>query len=64
MELTSNEGQELALENYETDDVTKTEELTHNTQNVVDISMLYQQYLHSDDEISANIRFLILKQRF
>ena len=42
MELTSNEGQELALENYEIDDVTEIEELTHNTQNVVDISMLYQ----------------------
>ena len=64
MELTSNEGQELALENYEIDDVTEIEELTHNTQNVVDISMLYQHYLHSDDEISANIRFLNLKQRF
>ena len=64
MELTSNEGQELALENYEIDDVTEIEELTHNTQNVVDISMLNQQYLHSDDEISANIRFLNLKQRF
>ena len=51
----SNEEQEPVLENYEIDDVTKTEELTDNTQNVVDVSILYQQYFHSDDEISANI---------
>ena len=63
MELRSNDEQESVLENYEIYDVTKTEELTRNTQNVVDISILYQQYLHSDDEISANIRFLNLKQK-
>ena len=55
-----NEVQELVLENYEIDDVTETEELTHNTQNVVVISILYEQYFHSDDE---NIRSLNLKQR-
>ena len=60
MELRSNEMQELVLENYEIDDVTETEELTHNTQNVVVISILYEQYFHSDDE---NIRPLNLKQR-
>ena len=48
MELRSNEVQELVLENYEIDDVTETEELTHNTQNVVVISILYEQYSHSD----------------
>ena len=48
MELRSNEMQELVLENYEIDDVTETEELTHNTQNVVVISILYEQYFHSD----------------
>ena len=63
MELRSNDEQESVLENYEIYDVTKTEELTRNTQNVVDISILYQQYLHSDDEISAFIRFLNLKQK-
>ena len=63
MELRSNEEQEPVLENYEIDDVTETEELTHNTQNVVDISILHQQYFHRDDEISANIRSLNLKQR-
>ena len=57
----SNEEQEPVLENYEIDDVTKTEELTDNTQNVVDVSILYQQYFHSDDEISANIWSLNLK---
>ena len=56
MELRSNEEQQPVLENYEIDDVTETEELTHNTQNVVDISILYQQYFHSDNEISANMR--------
>ena len=61
MELRSNEEQEPVLENYETDDVTETEELTHNTQNV--ISILYQQYFHSDDEVSTNTRSLNLKQR-
>ena len=63
MELRSNEEQEPVLENYEIDDVTETEEQAHNTQNVVDISILHQQYFHSDDEISANIRYLNLKQR-
>ena len=56
MELRSNEEQVPVLENYEIDDLTETEELTHNTQNVVDISILCQQYFHSDNEISANMR--------
>ena len=51
IELRSNEEQEPFLENYEIDDVTETEELTHNTQNVVEISILHQQYFYSGDEI-------------
>ena len=39
MELRNDEEQEPVLENYEIDDVTETEELTHNTKNVVDISI-------------------------
>ena len=54
MELRSNEQQEPILENYEIHHVTETKELTDN-QHVVDISILYRQYFHSDDEISANI---------
>ena len=62
-EFRSNEDKEAVLENYEIDDVTETEELTHNAQNVADISILHQQYFHSDDKISANIRSFTSKQR-
>ena len=63
MELRNDEEQEPVLENYEIDDVTETEELTHNTKNVVDNSILHQQYFQRVGEISPNIRSLNLKQR-
>ena len=62
MELRSHAEQEPVLENYEINDVIENKELTRNTQNIVDISIFHQEYLDSDDKISAKVRS-ITKQK-